>query len=88
MILWKRTVSADFPAVFPNLCGNYAFPQNLHTRKLGKITQLYLLAIKKQYKAADLFKIDIKSYHKLKYLKCFVRAQDSCIYCYAKSRKL
>ena len=25
----------------PKLCGNYAFPQNFHTRKLGEITAFF-----------------------------------------------
>ena len=37
-ILWKRTVFAEFWANHPKLRGNCAFPQNLHTRKLGEIT--------------------------------------------------
>ena len=35
-ILWKDTVSAEFLANHPKLYGNGAFPQNFHTRKLGK----------------------------------------------------
>ena len=37
-ILWKCTVSTKFWKIRPKLCGNCAFPQNSHTRKLGKIT--------------------------------------------------
>ena len=33
--LWKDI------AVHPKLCGNYAFPQNFHTRKLGEILVFY-----------------------------------------------
>ena len=40
-ILWKDTVSAEFWAIHPKLCGNSAFPQNSHTRKLGEITVFY-----------------------------------------------
>ena len=40
-ILWKGTVSAQFRAIRPKLCGNCAFPQNLHTRKLGEITVFF-----------------------------------------------
>ena len=32
---WKRIVLAEFWASKPKLCGNYAFPQNLNTKKLG-----------------------------------------------------
>ena len=34
-ILWKGTANR------PKLCGNCAFPQNFHTRKLGEITVFY-----------------------------------------------
>ena len=37
-ILRKGTVSAKFRANRPKLCGNCAFPQNFHTKKLGEIT--------------------------------------------------
>ena len=37
-ILWKSAVSAEFRANRPKLCGNCAFPQNFHTRKVGEIT--------------------------------------------------
>ena len=40
-ILWKDTVSGDSPETMRKLCGNCAFPQNLHTMKLGKITVFY-----------------------------------------------
>ena len=40
-ILRKDTVSAEFRAIRPKLCGNCAFPQNFHTRKLGKVTAFY-----------------------------------------------
>ena len=36
-LLWKGTVSVEFWENCPKLCGNFAFPQNLHTRKLGEI---------------------------------------------------
>ena len=29
----------------PKLCGNYAFPQNFHSRKLGKITLFYAVGV-------------------------------------------
>ena len=40
-ILWKGKVSAYFRAIRPKLCGNRAFPQNFHTRKLDEITVFY-----------------------------------------------
>ena len=44
-ILWKGTVSAQFRANPPKLCGNCAFPQNFHTRKLGEITPFFAVFI-------------------------------------------
>ena len=40
-ILWKGTVFVEFRAICQKLCGNCAFPQNFHTRKLGKVTLDY-----------------------------------------------
>ena len=40
-IFRKGTVSAEFWANRPKLCGNCAFPKNFHTRKLGEITVFY-----------------------------------------------
>ena len=40
-ILQKGTVSAQFRAIRPKLCGNCAFPQNFHTRKSGEITVFF-----------------------------------------------
>ena len=40
-ILRKDTFSAQFRAIRPKLCGNCAFPQNFHTRKLGEISVFY-----------------------------------------------
>ena len=42
-ILWEGTVSAQFRMIRPKLYGNCAcvFPQNLHTKKLGKMTVFY-----------------------------------------------
>ena len=40
-ILWKGTVSAEFRANHPKLCGNCSFPQNFHTRKFGEISVFY-----------------------------------------------
>ena len=40
-ILCKRTVSAEFRAIRPKLCGNCTFAQNFHTNKLGEILVFY-----------------------------------------------
>ena len=40
-ILWKRTVSAEFPAIRPKLCGKCAFPQNFH--KENKVNLRYFM---------------------------------------------
>ena len=40
-ILWKHRVYAEFRSIRLKLCGNCAFPQNFHTKKLGKITVVY-----------------------------------------------
>ena len=40
-ILRKGTVSTQFLVIHPNLCGNCAFPQNFHTRKLFETTVFY-----------------------------------------------
>ena len=37
-ILQKGIASAKFWTIRPKLCGNWAFAQNMHTRKLGEIT--------------------------------------------------
>ena len=39
--MWKGTVSAQFWAIRPKLCGNCAFPQNFHTGKLGEIAIIF-----------------------------------------------
>ena len=44
-ILWKDTVTAYFLVNRPKLCGNCAFPQNFHTRKLGEITLFYAVVM-------------------------------------------
>ena len=36
-VLWKVTVFAQFWANYPKVCGNCAFSQNFHARKLGEI---------------------------------------------------
>ena len=36
-ILWK--------GIRPKLCGNCAFPQNFHTRKLGEITDFHKMVV-------------------------------------------
>ena len=41
-VLWKHTVSKDSRVKHPYLFfGKCAFPQNLHTRKLGEIPVIY-----------------------------------------------
>ena len=42
-ILWKGTVSVQFRAICPKLCGNCAFPQNFNPRKLGEILVFYVV---------------------------------------------
>ena len=37
-ILWKCTVATEYRVIRRKLCGNCAFPQNFHTRKLVEIT--------------------------------------------------
>ena len=37
-ILWKGTVSTKLRVNHPKLCGNFAFPQNFHARKLSRVT--------------------------------------------------
>ena len=50
-LVGKFCEKARFPNSFgqfatrPKLCGNCAFPQNFHTRKLGEITAFYAAAI-------------------------------------------
>ena len=36
-----KTVSAEFWENRPKICGNCAFPQNFHVRKLGEITVFF-----------------------------------------------
>ena len=55
-ILWKHTVSAEFRVNRPKLCGNCAFSQNFHTRKLGKITMVHAVTVQSN-----------KKYERLKY---------------------
>ena len=43
--MWKRTVSAEFWVDRSKLSGNWAFSQNFHTRKLGKITVFYVVPV-------------------------------------------
>ena len=38
-------MSAKFRAIRPKLCRNCAFPQNLHTRKSGKITVFFQVVV-------------------------------------------
>ena len=44
-ILWKGTVSSEFRAIRPKLCGNCAFPQNFHTRKLSEFSVFYAVSV-------------------------------------------
>ena len=50
-ISWKRTASAEFRVIHPNLCRNCSFPLHFHTRKLGEITVSYAVtkSIDKEY---------------------------------------
>ena len=48
----NAVISPDFlvrkfcrKAQFPKLCGNCAFPQNFHTRKLGEITVFFAMLL-------------------------------------------
>ena len=41
--MWKRTVSVEFRVIHPKLCGNCAYPQIFHTRKLGEITVFHAI---------------------------------------------
>ena len=49
-MIWKSFGKAQFPHSFeriancPKLCGNFALPQNFHTRKLGEITVFYVIS--------------------------------------------
>ena len=43
-ILRKGAVSAEFRVIHTKLCGNCDFPQNLHTRKLGKMAVFYAMS--------------------------------------------
>ena len=40
-ILWKRTVSTEFWANRPKLCGNSTFPKNFHAMKLSEVAIFY-----------------------------------------------
>lgn len=42
---WNHPVSVDCQANRSKLSGNYAFPQNFHTRKLGEISAFYILLL-------------------------------------------
>ena len=49
LLVWKfcgKTISVEFRSIFPKLCGNCAFPQNFHTRKLGAILVFYAVHCK------------------------------------------
>ena len=38
-------IFAEFQAILPKHCGNCAFPQNVHTRKLGETTVFYVMIL-------------------------------------------
>ena len=59
-ILWKGTVSTEFRANRPKLCGNCTFPQNFHTRKLVEIT-VFFAAAANWYSHSAFWKIQKKS---------------------------
>ena len=51
-LVWKffenqPTASAEFRAnrSKPKLCGNYVFPENFHTKKLGELTVFYAVTV-------------------------------------------
>ena len=61
----NKPKSAQFRANQPKLCGNYSFPQNFHTRKVGETTVIYavkLAEIKKVFgKTFFIFSSKMKS---------------------------
>ena len=44
-IFRKDTVSAEFRAFRTKLCGNYAFQQNFHNRKLDEISVICVVEV-------------------------------------------
>ena len=53
-LVWKfyektQFVSLLFRAIRLKLCGNYAFPRNFHTRKLGEILVFYAVSLMSVY---------------------------------------
>ena len=51
----KSIVSAEFQATCPNLSRNYAFPQNLHTKKIVEITIFYVVNVTNNAAIMDTF---------------------------------
>ena len=47
-LVWKISGKVQFPH-HPKLCGNCAFPQNFHIRKLGEITVFYAVFLNFKY---------------------------------------
>ena len=52
-LVWKFCRKVKFRVVRPKLCGNFAFPQNLHTGKSGEITVFFAVL-------ATLFVLDFR----------------------------
>ena len=59
--LWKGIVSAQFRAKRPKLCGNCAFPQNIHARKLGEITVFFAVLVRMSLFYKKLFSLNVKT---------------------------
>ena len=59
--LWKGIVSAYFRAKRPKLCGNCAFPQNIHARKLDEITVFLAVLVRMSLCYKKLFSLNIKT---------------------------
>ena len=54
-ILWKCIASTEFWTNCTKICGNCAFPQNFHKRKLGEIMVFY--AVLNKYSRRPLFRM-------------------------------
>ena len=54
-ILWKCIASTEFWTNCTKICGNCAFPQNFHKRKLGEIMVIY--AVLNKYSRRPLFRM-------------------------------
>ena len=69
-------METQFPQSFeicPKLCGNSAFPQNFHTKKLGEIMVIYAVKefcsecdVHKREQANDLLSFHIHTYLNMK----------------------